>query len=83
MLAALGMGNANAVACAIGHLLFNIYGTVIFWPLQFIPISLAKGFARIAARRRLVAVGFLVGLFFVLPAVAILIVKLTRHLMAG
>ncbi len=83
MLAALGTGNADAVACAFGHFLFNIYGTAIFWPLQFIPISLAKGFARIAARRRLVAVGFLVGLFFILPSVAILIVKLTRHLMAG
>jgi sodium-dependent phosphate cotransporter len=76
ILAALGTGSAAAMACAFGHLLFNLYGTVIFWPLQFIPISLAKGFARLASRRRIIAVAFLLGVFFILPIVAIIISRL-------
>ena len=73
MLAAVGTASAPAMACAFGHLLFNLYGTAVFWPLQFIPISLAKGFAKLAARRRYLAVLFILGLFFVLPITIILI----------
>jgi sodium-dependent phosphate cotransporter len=75
MLAALGTASAPAVACALGHLLFNIYGTCIFWPLKFVPISLAMGFAKMAARRRLIAVAFLIGFFFLLPITAIVLIR--------
>ena len=75
VLAALGTGSAPGMACAVAHLLFNVYGTIIFWPLQVIPISLAKGLARVAARRRIAAVIFLVGLFFVVPLVAIVVIR--------
>ena len=75
LLAALALveGRAEGIACAFGHLCFNIYGTVVFWPLQFIPISLARGFAKLAARRRYLAVLFILGLFFILPITIILI----------
>jgi len=78
MLAALGTGSAPAMACAFGHLLFNLYGTAIFWPLQFIPISLAKGFAKIAMRRRYIAIVFLLGMFFALPLAVIGLIRLWR-----
>ena len=78
LLAALAVtqGKAPAIACAFAHLCFNMYGTVVFWPLQFIPISLAKGFAKIAARRRYVAGLFVLGFFILLPAAIILIKNL-------
>ncbi len=76
MLAALGTGSAPAMACAFGHLVFNTYGTVIFWPLQFIPISLAKGFAKLASRRRHIALLFFVGVFYGLPLAVIVLVRL-------
>ena len=76
MLAALGTGSAAAMACAFAHLLFNLYGTIVFWPLQFIPISLAKGFAKLASRRRLVAALYIIVFFFVLPLLVILITNL-------
>ncbi len=79
LLAALGTGSSAALACAFGHLLFNVYGTIIFWPLQFIPISLAKGFAKLVSRRRAMAVVFLLGLFFVLPISAIAMVRWIWH----
>lgn len=73
LLAALGTGGASGVACALGHLMFNLMGTAVFWPLQFIPISLAKGFAKLAARRRLLAAAYVIFVFFVLPIGYILI----------
>ena len=79
MLAALGTGSAAAMACAFGHLFFNLCGTAVFWPLQFIPISLAKGFAKIAARRRYVAGLFVLGFFIVLPVAIILIKNLINR----
>ncbi|MBN1556311.1 MAG: Na/Pi symporter, partial [Phycisphaerae bacterium] len=75
ILAALGLGKAPAMACAAAHLLFNMYGTAIFWPLQFIPISLAKGFAKLASQRRLVAVGYILVVFFVIPILAIVLIE--------
>jgi sodium-dependent phosphate cotransporter len=79
ILAALGLGKAPAMACAMAHLLFNIYGTIVFWPLQFIPISLAKGFAKIASQRRLVAVGYILLVFFVIPILAIVLIELWKR----
>ncbi len=78
MLAALGTGQAPAVACAFGHLLFNCYATAIFWPLQFIPISLAKGFARMASRRRLIAAAYIVVVFMILPVLVIILMNTLR-----
>ncbi len=71
ILAALGTGCAPAMACAFGHLLFNIYGIAVFWPLQFIPLSLAKGLAKLAMRRRWLAVVFLFCIYFGVPTLMI------------
>ena len=75
MLAAVGTGKAEAMGCAMGHLLFNFYGTAVFWPLQFMPISLAKGFAKLASRRRLLAAGYVLAAFFVVPIVVIILIR--------
>ncbi len=83
MLAALSLSGptaAAAIACACGHLLFNAYGTLVFWPLKAIPITMARTFGEIASRRRLVAVGYILVLFFVLPAAVLLILKWTGNL---
>jgi sodium-dependent phosphate cotransporter len=63
------------MGCALGHLFFNCYGTAVFWPLQFIPISLAKGFAKIAMRRRLLAAGYVLSAFFVVPIIVIILIR--------
>lgn len=66
---------ALGLAVAFGHLLFNVYGTVVFWPLQWIPISLAKGYAKLAGKRRILAAAYIVVIFFVLPILAIFLVN--------
>lgn len=42
LLAALATGNPVAVTTAFAHLVFNIFGILIFYPLKFIPITLAE-----------------------------------------
>ncbi len=66
---------AMGLAVAFGHLLFNIYGTAVFWPLQWIPISLAKGYAKLASRRRILAAAYILVIFFLLPILAIFLVN--------
>ncbi len=42
LLAALATGNPIAVTAAFAHLVFNVFGIFIFYPLKFIPIGLAE-----------------------------------------
>jgi len=42
LLAALATGNPVAVTASFAHLVFNILGILIFYPLKFIPITLAE-----------------------------------------
>ncbi len=69
------MAAAGGLAVAMAHLLFNIIGTCVFWPLGWIPISLAKGYAKLAARRRVLAAAYVLIIFFVLPVLIILLVN--------
>ena len=63
------------LAVALGHLIFNCYGIMIFWPLGWIPISLAKAYAALASRRRILMAAYLILLFFLLPVVVIYLVN--------
>jgi sodium-dependent phosphate cotransporter len=75
LLAALASGEAAAVTVALTHLLFNVSGTCVFYPLRFIPISLAKGLGQRAAESKLFALLYLAVLFFFLPFVVLLLQK--------
>ncbi len=67
ILAALSVGDIASVAVAFGHLLFNGLGLAVFLPLRRIPINGALAFGRLAARTRVVALVFVLGVFFVVP----------------
>ncbi len=71
-------GNAAAVTVALVHLLFNISGILIFYPyrpLRRIPIRLARALAIRTARRRIYALLYMLGIFFILPLVFVFITK--------
>ena len=68
-------GSITAVTVALSHLLFNICGTCVFYPLRFIPISLAKAFGERAADSKLFALSYLVIIFFLLPLMVLLLQK--------
>lgn len=75
ILAALLTGNLSAIIVAFSHLLFNISGMIVWWPFKFVPISMAEKFARIAVRYKIVAILYVVVVFFVIPIALISILR--------
>jgi sodium-dependent phosphate cotransporter len=75
ILASLVTQNTAALAVAFAHLLFNISGIAIFLPLANIPISLAKRMSRLAIRNRLIPIGFILLIFFLIPLALIYLLR--------
>ncbi|MCB2231057.1 Na/Pi symporter [bacterium] len=67
-LASLAVGSHEAVSIAFAHLLFNVYGICIFWPLKRIPIFLAETMAKWTQRSKLIPVLYILIAFFIIPA---------------
>jgi sodium-dependent phosphate cotransporter len=74
-LASFVTGSPEAISVAFAHLLFNLYGTVIFWPLKKIPITLAEKLGELTMKSRLVPVAFITLVFFVIPGVLLWIMR--------
>jgi len=75
MLAAFATANPVAITVAFSHLIFNIFGIVIFYPIRELPIRLAEGFAKIAVKSKKHTVGFVIGYYmlYIIPLVFLLI----------
>lgn len=71
MLAALITGNIAAVVVAFSHLIFNILGLMIWWPLKKIPIVIAQKFSEISTKNKIIPVGFVIFVFFLMPLIVI------------
>jgi sodium-dependent phosphate cotransporter len=75
MLASLATSGVNAqagVTIAVVHVLFNLTGTLIFYPiraLRMIPIRAAERLASIAAESRKWAIAYVIVLFYVMPGI--------------
>lgn len=64
-----------ALDVAFSHLMFNLFGTIIFLPLpqlRRIPIGLAHKLGALAVKNRVYALVYLVSVFFLIPLVTIL-----------
>lgn len=75
IMAALTTASPAAVTIAFVHLMFNISGTLIFYPLRAIPIKLSDMLGEMASRRRYLAVVFIVFTFFLLPIILIIFLR--------
>jgi len=74
MLAALSTGSIHAVTVSFAHLLFNIFGILIIYPiplLKKIPPMLAESAAKFAQRNKIIPVIYIVFLFYLLPLIII------------
>jgi sodium-dependent phosphate cotransporter len=79
ILASFATGNISAIIIAFAHFLFNLTGTVFIYPIKFfrtVPISLAKAFGDLAATKRRYAFIYVIGVFFLIPMLLIIISKL-------
>jgi len=71
IIAALVTGNLSAIIVAFSHLLFNISGMIVWWPLKFVPISLAQRFSQFATRKKLIPIFYILIVFFLIPILLI------------
>ena len=70
-LASFVTGSHEAVSVAFAHLIFNIYGIAIFWPLKKIPIFLAKKFSTLTQKSKLAPIIYILVAFFLIPGLII------------
>jgi len=65
--------NTAGVTAAFAHLMFNIYGIAVFYPLRRLPLFCATRMADLAAKSKKWAPIFVFVVFFVVPLVMILV----------
>ncbi len=78
LLAALATDSADALTIAFVHTLFNLTAIAIFYPIPFlrkIPIVMSRRLAALAVENRILAIGYVAGLFIFVPVVGILILR--------
>lgn len=78
LLASLAADKPEGLTIAVAHLLFNIIGILIFYPLpqtRKIPLGMAKWMGDIAYRSRTAAVAFVILTFFAIPTLFIFVWK--------
>jgi sodium-dependent phosphate cotransporter len=75
IMASLVTNQVEAVTIAFAHLIFNIFGILIFYPLKFWPIFCAKRLADTATEKKIAAILFVVLTFYVIPLILIFITR--------
>jgi len=76
ILASFATGNIAAITIAFVHFLFNMVGVCFIYPIKLfrkIPINLAKSLGSLAFHKRRYAILYVTGLFFIMPAILIII----------
>ena len=75
-MAALVTGRPEAVALALTHLFFNLFGTAVFLPLRKIPISISKALATRVYENRWFALLYVGMVFIIIPVTLIIIIEM-------
>ncbi|GKS00871.1 sodium:phosphate symporter [Aeromonas caviae] len=73
-----GAGAQLALTIALVHVLFNLFAVVLIYGVPFLrelPIKAAEALARVGSENKLLALGYVAGLFFALPALMMVAVK--------
>ncbi|MFG0252705.1 MAG: Na/Pi symporter [Phycisphaerales bacterium JB038] len=76
LIAATANPQVEAVAVAFAHVTFNLLGTALWYPLRVVPITLARKYGRLAARKKAYALAYLFTVFIVIPLIGLLITEL-------
>lgn len=79
ILASFATGNPSAIVIAFVHFLFNLIGVLVIYPIKpfrTIPINLARALGDLAYEKRRYAIMYVLGVFFVMPGLLILVYRL-------
>ena len=74
-IAAIAIGVPAGVTVAICHLLFNLLGIIILYPLKALPIGMAEKFGYYVQKKRRIAVIFLALTFYIIPFILLIIMR--------
>jgi len=61
-----------AVTVAFYHVLFNILGVAMIWPIRGLPIAMATRFAKLALWNRALPVVYIVIVFYLVPVLFVM-----------
>ncbi|TKJ43115.1 hypothetical protein CEE36_05035 [candidate division TA06 bacterium B3_TA06] len=75
ILAALVTGSPFAIQVAFAHLIFNIFGIAIWYPLKIVPLTLARLVGKSVANRRWLAFVYIAVIFVIIPVGLILLLR--------
>ncbi len=78
MLAALSTANVAAITVSFAHLLFNISGILLIWPIKKVrrlPILMAEFAAATAIKNRFLPLLFILFVFFIIPLIFIVTMR--------
>lgn len=75
ILASLATGALPCIQIAFSHLIFNIFGILIWYPLRILPITLAEKLGRVVTKRRAFALIFVGLIFYLIPIVFIILTR--------
>jgi sodium-dependent phosphate cotransporter len=78
LLASLAVVRPEGLTIALVHLLFNVVGILVLYPLpmlRMVPIRLAEGLAEAAVRRTRVVFAYTVTVFLVLPLLGVFLIQ--------
>ncbi|MCK5159970.1 MAG: Na/Pi symporter [Candidatus Aureabacteria bacterium] len=71
MLAAVATCSQAAIIVALVHFFFNLFGAVIWYPFKKVPLKLSNWICNFVLVKRRYAIGYIVFMFFILPALLI------------
>jgi sodium-dependent phosphate cotransporter len=75
ILASLVTGSPGAIQIAFAHLLFNILGSAVWYPLKAVPIRLAQLWGKFCSNHRVWAIVYIVVVFFAIPLLAVILLR--------
>ncbi|MEE9184535.1 MAG: Na/Pi symporter [Acidimicrobiia bacterium] len=78
LLASLATDRPEALAIALTHTLFNVFGILIFYPLpqlRYLPIRAAEKLADVAISNRAIALSYVVVTFVIIPLLGIVLLR--------
>jgi sodium-dependent phosphate cotransporter len=82
-LATVSATNMGGVTIAFTHLMFNLTGIAILYPLRFIPIAIAREFGQRATKNRLLPLQYIILVFFYIPGTCIYLSEFGLTLVGG
>jgi sodium-dependent phosphate cotransporter len=75
ILASLAIGSKIGITVAFAHLSYNTLGSIFWYPLRIVPITLANKLAKLSEKSRKIALIYMIGVFYVIPVLLILIAR--------